>query len=61
MLNFPFAKVKQNIDKINIEKLRTSEKRILFIKKLKPYIKFSESWEEAIEKLLDNGFLKSGV
>jgi hypothetical protein len=52
MINFPFREFQQGIEKIDLEKLRTSEKRKRFIIMAKPHIVGSQSWEEIVEKMI---------
>ena len=52
MINFPFNLFQEGIEKINLEKLRTAEKRKKFIIMAKPYIAGSQSWEEIVEKMI---------
>jgi len=53
LLKSSYDLLKEHIDAIDLDKLRTSPKRILFIKMILPYIKTSFGWEEAIHKALD--------
>jgi len=52
LLLYPFDRLKNNISSINIDRLRTSEKRKEFIKLLSPYIELSETWDEAVMKMV---------
>jgi len=52
LLRSSYDLLKDHIDEIDLDKLRTSPKRILFIKMILPYIKTSSGWEEAIDKSL---------
>ncbi len=52
LIHYPFTEVQANIDKIPLEKLRTGEKRKQFLIQIKPYIHESNSWEEAIWKMV---------
>jgi len=52
MINFPFKEFQEGIEQINLEKLRTSEKRKRFITMARPYISTSNSWEEIVEKMI---------
>jgi len=52
MINFPFEEFQKGIEQINLEKLRTSEKRKRFIIMAKPYISTSNNWEEIVEKMI---------
>ena len=53
LLRSSYDLLKDHIDEIDIDKLRTSPKRILFIKMIFPHIKTSTGWEEAIDKALN--------
>ena len=52
LINFPFDVVKSCIDDIDVERLRTSDKRKRFIALAKRYIGSSERWEEVVEKMI---------
>jgi hypothetical protein len=52
MINFPFKEFQEGIKSIDLEKLRTSEKRKRFIIMAKPYIADSQNWDEIIEKMI---------
>ena len=52
LLLYPFDLFKNHISLIHIEGLRTCEKRKEFIKLLLPYIEHSETWDEAVMKML---------
>jgi len=54
LIKYPFEEVKLHIDKINLDKLWTGNKRKMLMIYLKPYIKHSDSWEEAIKKMMDD-------
>ena len=54
LIKYPFSEVQLNISKIPLEKLRTSEERKEFITKLAPFVNSSNSWEEAIWKMIDH-------
>jgi len=58
LIKYPFGEVKLHIDKLNLEKLWTGEKRKQFMIFLKPYIYKSDSWEEAIRKMIDEAMNK---
>jgi hypothetical protein len=52
MINFPFKEFQEGIKNIDIEKLRTSEKRKRFMIVAKPHIADSQNWEEIVEKMI---------
>jgi len=57
LIQFPFNKIKQNIDKIYLEKLRTGEKRKKILILLKPFIHASNSWDEAISQFVSKSII----
>jgi hypothetical protein len=52
LINFPFDIVKGCIEEIDVERLRTSDKRKRFIARAKNFIGSSERWEEVVEKMI---------
>jgi hypothetical protein len=48
LINYPFEEVKENLFKIPLQRLRTGELRKEFIIRLAPFVKDSNTWEEAI-------------
>jgi hypothetical protein len=52
MINYPFMEFQEGIANLDLEKLRTSEKRKKFILMAKPYIAGSQNWEEIVEKMI---------
>lgn len=52
LINFPFKIFLEGLEKIDLEKLRTSEKRKKFMLMAKPYLVDSQSWEEVVEKMI---------
>ena len=59
LIKYSFDEVKLYIDKINLEKLWTGETRKMFMIHLKPYIKQSNTWEEAIKKMTNDALKAS--
>lgn len=53
LINYPFEEVKTNLPKIPLDKLRTGELRKEFIIKLYPFVRNSNSWEDAILKMVN--------
>ncbi len=53
MLKYPFEEVKENLHKLKLEKLWTSGERKELIIKLAPFVKDSNSWEEAIWAMIN--------
>lgn len=51
LIHIPFDFIKENIDKIDISRLRTSEKRIQFMQRIKKFVPDSTTWDEAIYKM----------
>ena len=56
LIKYPFNEMKKNINKVNINSLRTGSSRVKLIQILKPYILKSRSWEEAMKKYLADCF-----
>ena len=50
LLKIPFHKFKSTINKLNLDKIRTSEARKKFVKYLLTYLKDANDWENAILK-----------
>jgi len=48
LLKIPFEQVRKDIGYIDLERLRTGEKRIAFLKKLRDCASFSDTWDEAL-------------
>ncbi len=59
LINYPFDDLKLNFGKIPLQKLRTGESRKKFILYLSPFINISNSWQEAIEKMLADAVQKN--
>ena len=64
LLKIPFDEIKQGLGELNVERLRTSEKRKEFIKRLLKVINKSSAWEDAIFSISGNnqwnGFSETG-
>ena len=56
LIKYPFEEVKKYIDAIPLNKLWTGEKRKKFMQYIKPYVHQSNSWDEAIHKMLEPAF-----
>ena len=52
LINFPFEVLRSCIDEIDLNRLRTSEKRGQFMIPAQRFIGRSESWEEVVEKMI---------
>ena len=59
LVQYPYNEVKMHINALQLDKIRTGSRRKQFIIYLKPYILVSNSWEEAIEKMLDDAIKKN--
>jgi len=55
LLLYPFEQLKCHMSSIQIDRLRTSEKRKEFFRLLCPYIDHSDTWDEAVMKMLHLG------
>ncbi len=51
LIRYPPDKLKIYLDSIDVDSLRTSDKRKRFIRLISPYIAESETWEEIIFKM----------
>lgn len=61
LIKYPFEELRKNINKIDINSLRTSEQRKQFVQVLKPYILSSKSWNEALKKYIDACFKENKI
>ena len=52
LIGFPFGEVKSQIDRIDINKLWTSDTRKRFLLHLQPHIHTCNNWKETIEKMV---------
>jgi hypothetical protein len=52
LIQYPFLEIKSQITHIQADKLRTSERRKEFIKKIQTILPLSETWEESIFTLI---------
>ena len=48
LIKVPFGQVKAEIFHIDLERLRTGEKRKAFLKKIRDCASYAETWDEAI-------------
>lgn len=48
LLKIPFGQVKREIFNIELENLRTSQKRIAFLKSVKDCVSYVNTWDEAL-------------
>lgn len=56
LIKYPFEHLKNNLNKIDINSLRTSFSRKKFILLLKPYILSNNNWNEAIKNYINDCF-----
>ncbi len=52
LVAYPFDELKAYLDRINVDQLRTSEKRKSFMKMIKPLIAQTQTWDEVIEAII---------
>ena len=52
LITYPVEEVKKILPAINIDNLRTSQKRKEFLKLILPFLPNSHSWDEIINKLI---------
>lgn len=55
LLKIPFELLKKEIGHIDLERLRTGEKRISFLKRLKDSVSSVDTWDEAIKAICGLG------
>jgi hypothetical protein len=53
LISFPFDILKKYLPQIEIENLRTSEKRKAFIKLIRNKFENTENWEDSIRKITE--------
>jgi len=54
LIAYPVEELKKYLPSINIDKLRSSQKRKTFIKLIMPLISESQSWDDIINRLVKN-------
>ena len=52
LIHFPVSEMKEYLPKLDIDKLRTGQKRKDFIKLIKPYVDKFQSWDEIFKEIL---------
>ncbi len=52
LIAYPVCELKRYLYAINIDKLRTSQKRKTFIKLIMPFVSQSQSWDEIINRMI---------
>ncbi len=55
LISYPFDKVQKYLSDLEIDKLRTSEKRRQFIKLISTFVPASRSWDDVFDRILDLG------
>lgn len=53
LIAYPFEELRKYLDTIQVDRLRTSEKRKAFIKLIQPLVPQSESWDDVFDRILD--------
>jgi len=54
LIHFPISEMKEYLPKLDIDKLRTGQKRKDFIKLIKPHIDRFQNWDEIFEEILSS-------
>jgi len=52
LIHFPISEMKEYLPTLDIDKLRTGQKRKDFIKLIKPYVDRFQNWDEIFEEIL---------
>ncbi|MFQ5639144.1 MAG: hypothetical protein ACE5IR_14270 [bacterium] len=52
LIDYPVEDLKKYLPAINIDELRTSEKRKTFIKLILPFIAESQSWDDIVTRMI---------
>ncbi|NIA30814.1 MAG: hypothetical protein GWP06_12990 [Actinobacteria bacterium] len=52
LIHYPLNELKMYLPELNIDTLRTSKKRIAFIKLINPLLSESESWDDVLTKFV---------
>jgi len=53
LIAYPFDDMKKYLPNLNIDRLRTSEKRIGFLKVIRPFLANSNNWDEVFDNLIE--------
>ena len=53
LITYPFEDMKKYLPSIDLDRLRTSSKRIGFLKVMLPFVVNSSNWDEAFDKLIE--------
>ncbi len=54
LIKYPLDEFKKHLPEINLDKLRTSEKRKRFIRLIAPLLNQAENWDDVFEMILTN-------
>ena len=60
LISYPFEELKQYLPKIDIERLRTAEKRKQFLKRIAPLLEQAQSWDDVLDRLLTTATTREG-
>ena len=52
LIAYPFENMKKYLPDLNIDRLRTSENRIGFLKVIRPFLVNSSNWDEVFDNLI---------
>ncbi len=52
LIAYPFEDIKKFLPDLNLDHLRTSEKRIEFLKVIRPFLANSNNWDEVFDRLI---------
>ena len=53
LIAYPFEDMKKYLLHLNIDRLRTGEKRIGFLKVIQPFLANSNNWDELLDNLIE--------
>jgi hypothetical protein len=53
LIAYPVEELKKHLQSINIDGLRTSQKRKTFLKLIMPFVSQSESWDDIIRRIIN--------
>ena len=54
LIAYPVRELKKYLYAINIDELRTSQKRKTFIKLIMPFVSQSQSWDDIINRMIES-------
>jgi hypothetical protein len=52
LIAYSFEDIKKYLPQMNLDRLRTSEKRIEFLQVIKPFLSNAENWDELFDHLI---------